>query len=163
LAFGRFDQTRVGGAFLGIGHGVGGRFCLAARRALARFAGLTDLGLVTGAVGGLFLLAQAFIAFAVAFGLTVAILLLLLFAGLFDLAHRFGEHPGIMFGVLRKVFSSDAVARQLGIAVQLIILFDDLLRRAAHLAIGARAVENPVDDIAARGSIVVAVLIAPRP
>ena len=85
------------------------------------------------------------------------------FAGLFDLAHRFGEHPGIMFGVLRKVFSSDAVARQLGITVQLIILFDDLLRGAAHLAIRARAVENPVDDIAARGSIVVAVLIAPRP
>ena len=95
--------------------------------------------------------------------LTVTVELFLLFAGLVHFAHRLGQNTGIMFGVLGKVFGIDPVIGQLRIAVQLGVFFDDLLRRAAHFAIGARAVEHPVDDIAARRANVATFGIAPRP
>ena len=102
-------------------------------------------------------------AFAVTFGLTLAILLFLLFAQAINFALCLGQHPQIMFGVLRVVFRVHTVVRQLRIAVQLVVFFNDLLRRAAHLAFGAGAVEHPIDDATAGRAIVVAVLIAPRP
>ena len=82
-----------------------------------------------------------------ALGCVLLILLaLFLFGGQF--AVRFGQHPGVMFGVLRKIFGRNPVIRQLTVTGQLLIFFDDLLRRAAHFALGARAVEHTVGDIA---------------
>ena len=95
--------------------------------------------------------------------LTVAVELFLLFAGFVDLARGFGQQAGIVFGMLGKVFSIDPVIRQLRIAVQLRVFFDDLLRCAAHFAIRARTVEHAVDDIAPRGADVAGLDIAPRP
>ena len=69
-----------------------------------------------------------------------------LFGGHF--AVRLGQKAGVMFGVLQKVFCGNAVIAQLGIAGQKLILFDQLRRGAAHLAFGARAVEDAVDDVA---------------
>ena len=88
------------------------------------------------------------IAVARAIALTAARLLLtrLLFGGLF--AHGFGQKPGVMLGVLQEVFGGHAVIRQLGVPSQKLILLDDLLGRATHLAFGTRAVEHPVDNIA---------------
>ena len=99
----------------------------------------------------------------VTFDLAVPVELFLLFAGFVDLARGFGQNAGIMFGVLGKVFGIYPVVGQLCIAVQLGVFFDDLLRRAAHFAVRARAVKHPVDDIAARGADVAVLDIAPRP
>jgi hypothetical protein len=88
------------------------------------------------------------IAVARAIALTAARLLLarLLFGGLF--AHRFGQKPGVMLGMLQEVFGCDPVIRKLRVTGQKLILLDDLLGRATHLAFGTRAVEHPVDNIA---------------
>lgn len=83
---------------------------------------------------------------------TALLLARLLFGGLF--AHRLGQKPRIVLGMLKEVLSRHPVIRQLGIACQKLILFNDLLRRAAHLAFGARAVEDTVDDIAERARAV---------
>ena len=83
----------------------------------------------------------------IAFGLTVAVLAFLLFAPLVDLALGFGQKAQIMFGVLLEILHRHAVIAQLGVAGQLIVFVDDLLRRAAHLAFGTRAVEHTVDDV----------------
>jgi hypothetical protein len=72
---------------------------------------------------------------------------------------RLGQHPGVMLGVLLEILGGDTVARELRIAGELVVLVDDLLRRAAHLALGAGAVEDAVDDIADRP---VAVRLRPR-
>ena len=92
----------------------------------------------------------AIVAVAVA-GLAIAVLLelllaLLLFGGHF--ARRFGKHAGVMFSVLQEVFRSDTVVRQLCVTRKHLVFFDDLLRRATHLAFGAGAVEDAVDDVA---------------
>jgi hypothetical protein len=92
-------------------------------------------------------------------GLAVAVLALLLFAFRRLLAHGLGQHPRIMLRVLGKIFCGNAVMRQLRVAVQLIVFVDDLLRGAAHLTVWARAIENPVYNIYARGPVTV--LIAP--
>ena len=55
-----------------------------------------------------------------------------------------------MLGVLQEILSGHAVIAQLRITGQLLIFVDDLLRRAAHLALWARAVKHPIDDIANR-------------
>ena len=47
-----------------------------------------------------------------------------------------------MFCVLLEVFRRNAVVAYLGIARKLIIFLDNLLRRTAHLAFGAGAVET---------------------
>jgi hypothetical protein len=52
-----------------------------------------------------------------------------------------------VFGMLLEVFRRDPVARQLRIARKLVVFLDDLLGRAAHLALGAGTVEHSVDDI----------------
>ena len=93
---------------------------------------------------------------AVVLAVVLAALLIAALLGLtreFDL--RLVQHAGVMFGVLLKVLSRDPVARQLRIARQQSVFVDDLLGGAAHLALGARAVENPVDDIAERARTVV--------
>ena len=96
-------------------------------------------------------------------GLAVAILAFLLFAALIDLALRLGQKPQVMFGMLLEILHRHAVIAKLGIARQLVVLVNDLLRRAADLALGTRAVENPVDDIpdTAVGGIVAARLARP--
>ena len=71
-----------------------------------------------------------------------------LFCGHFAL--RLAQHAGVMFGMLEEVFGCHAVIRQLRIAGERQVLVDDLLRRAADLALGAGRVEDPVDDIAER-------------
>jgi len=86
---------------------------------------------------------------AVTLCLTLAVLGFLLFTFTINFALRFGQQTRVVFRMLRKVFSIHAVARQLGIAVKLIILFNNLLRRPANLAIRTRAVKNSVDDAAA--------------
>jgi hypothetical protein len=63
-------------------------------------------------------------------------------------AHRFCQHAGVMFGMLRKVFGGNPIIRSLRVPCQHLIFFDDLLGRATHFAFGARAVENTIDDIA---------------
>jgi len=82
--------------------------------------------------------------------LLIALLLLalprLLLGGKFAL--RFGQQAGVMLGMLVEVFGGDTIIRQLRVAREEDILFNDLLRGAAHLAFGARAVEDAVDDIA---------------
>ena len=64
------------------------------------------------------------------------------------LARGFGQHAGVMLGVLAEVFSGHTVVGPLGVTRQHLIFLDDLLRRTAHFAFGARAVEDAVDDIA---------------
>ena len=54
-----------------------------------------------------------------------------------------------MLSVLLKVLGCNTVIAQLCIAGQLVVFLDNLLRRAAHLTLGAGAVKNTVDDIAA--------------
>ena len=78
------------------------------------------------------------------------ILLILLAAFLLcrQFAVRFGQHAGVMLGMLREILGSNPVIRQLRIARQLLIFLDDLLRCAAHFAFGARAVEHTVGDVA---------------
>jgi hypothetical protein len=58
---------------------------------------------------------------------------LLLLGGQFAL--RLGQHAGVVLGVLHEVLGSDAVIGHLGVAREDLILLDDLLRRAAHLAL----------------------------
>jgi len=70
----------------------------------------------------------------------------LLFGGL--LAHRFGQHAGIMLGVLLEILSRNAIIAQLSIAEKLLIFLYYLLWRTTHLTFGAGAVEGAVDDIA---------------
>ncbi len=70
----------------------------------------------------------------------------LLFGG--HLTCGLAKKAGVMLGVLQEILAGHAVVGQLRIARQLLIFLDDLLRRAAHLAFGAGAVEDTVDDIA---------------
>ena len=53
-----------------------------------------------------------------------------------------------MFGVLQEILGGDPVIRQLCVTGQLLIFLDDLLRRATHLALGTRGIEDTVDDVA---------------
>ena len=66
------------------------------------------------------------------------------------LALRLAQHPGIVFGVLKEALLGNPVVRQLGIARQRQVLFNDLLGRAANLALGTRRVENAVDHVPKR-------------
>ena len=53
-----------------------------------------------------------------------------------------------MFSMLHEIFGGNAVVGQLGITGQKLIFFNQLRGGAPHLAVGARAVEDAVDDIA---------------
>ena len=61
---------------------------------------------------------------------------------------RLAQKPGVMFCVLQKILCRHAIVRELRITRKDQILLDDLLRRATHLAFGAGAVEDAVDDVA---------------
>lgn len=94
--------------------------------------------------------------------LTFAVLAILLVASRVLFALRLGQQPHIMLRMLLKVLSRNAVVAQLSIARQLVVFINDLLRRTAHLTLWARAVENAVNDIANRATIVVTVRFRPR-
>ena len=68
---------------------------------------------------------------------------------------RLAQHSRVMFGMLQKGLLGHAITRQLRIAGQGQVFFDDLLGRATHLAFGARAVEDAVDDVAQRAALAV--------
>ena len=53
-----------------------------------------------------------------------------------------------MLGMLLEILGRNPVIGELGIARQLVVFIDNLLRGATHLALGTRAVKHPVDDIA---------------
>ena len=52
------------------------------------------------------------------------------------LAHGLGQKPQIMLGVLLEILGRNPIIAQLRITRELIVLVDDLLRGAAHLALG---------------------------
>jgi len=81
-----------------------------------------------------------------------------------DLALCLAKKTQVMFGVLLKILGGHAIIAQLCVAGQLIVFFDDLLGRATHLALWARAFEHPVDDIDARPvvAVVASVAFVPR-
>src|SRR5690606_7336130 len=85
--------------------------------------------------------------------LVVAALLAL--ALLSHLLLRLAEHPAIVLGMLKKALGGDTVTRDLGITRQRLVLFDDLLRGAAHLAVRTCALKDAVDDIAHAPALVV--------
>ena len=88
--------------------------------------------------------------------LVVLAALLALLPGIHLLLRR-GEHPGIVLGVLLEVLDGDAVAGELRVAGELIVLLDHLGRGSAHLALGAGTVEDAVDDVAALRAVAVLV------
>src|SRR5690606_30874341 len=58
------------------------------------------------------------------------------------LALRLAQHPRVVLGMLEEVLLGHAVVGQLRVAGQHQVLVDDLLRRAADLALGTRGVED---------------------
>ena len=70
--------------------------------------------------------------------------------------HRFSEQALIMFGVLEKILGHDPVIRGLRVPRHGEIFFNNLLRGAAHLALGPVALEYAVDVIAIRPPIAAA-------
>lgn len=76
----------------------------------------------------------------------LAALTLFLLGG--HLTHRLTQEAGVMLGVLHEILSGNTVIRELGIPCEELILLDDLLWRAAHFPLRARAVEHAVDDVA---------------
>ncbi len=86
--------------------------------------------------------------FAVPFGLAFAVLAFLFVAALVHFALRLAEQAQVMFRVLLKVFGRYAIIAQLRITRELVVFLYDLLRRAAHFALGAGAVKHAVDDVA---------------
>ena len=72
--------------------------------------------------------------------------LVLLALGL--LALRLAQHAGVVLGVLQEALLGHAVVGQLRVAGKRQVFFNDLLGRAAHLALGTRGIEDAVDDIA---------------
>ena len=110
-------------------------------------------GLLPALVAAALLLTAALLAAA------LLALLVLLLAGV-DLLLRGGEHTGVMLGMLLEVLDRDTVARQLRVPRKLVVLVDDLLRGAAYLPLGAGAVEDAIDDVAALRTVVP--VLAPR-
>ena len=77
----------------------------------------------------------------------------------FLFAHGFGQHAGIVLGMLLEVFHRHAVIGELRIARERLVFLDDLLRRSADLAFGPGTVEDAVDDVADRAPVI----LVPRP
>ncbi len=161
--------ARIAALFGGLFGGVFGRVLILTRLTLA---GL--VALVARLIAALFpalipalitrLVALALLRLLlITLGLAVAILAFLLLAALIDLALRLGQKPQVMLGMLLEILHRHAVIAKLRIARQLVVLVNDLLRRAADLALGTRAVENPVDDVpdTAVGGITTARLARP--
>ncbi len=92
-------------------------------------------------------------AIAVRLGLAAIVAVLAGLVELLALGHfllRLAQHSRVMLGMLQEGLLGHPVTRQLRVARQRQVFLDDLLGRAAHLAFGARAVEDAVDDIAQR-------------
>ena len=66
---------------------------------------------------------------------SIALLAAFLFGG--KLAVGFGQKPCVVFCVLQKILSGNAVVGQLRITGKKLVFFDQLGRGATHLAIGA--------------------------
>ena len=64
-----------------------------------------------------------------------------------------------MFGMLEVILRRHPVAGDLRVAGQRLVFVDDLLRRAAHLAVGSGALEHAVDDVAHAAALVVVIVI----
>src|SRR5690606_29308917 len=142
--FGRLDQADRCLTALGRVDGCHPRGCNLPIAGIAPFtvaltARLPLIGtavVVSGLVLGLVLLCGLLFALL----LPVRARLLLVFVALLVLAllnHlllRFTEHPAVVLGVLKEALSGNTVARKLGITRQRLILFNDLLRGAAHFA-----------------------------
>jgi hypothetical protein len=112
---------------------------------------------------------SAFIALrtiAIALGLALAVFaLLLLTLGVLialgvQFLLRFAQKTQVVLCVLLEIFCRNPVVGQLRITCQLVVFFNNLLRRAAHFALGARTVEHTIDDIADRVGAVSVRLIA---
>ena len=105
--------------------------------------------------GALLLVAVLLAAIAVRLGLAPIVVL----AGLVKLlafGHfllRLAQHPRVVLGVLEEALLGDAVAGELRVTGQREVFLDDLLGGAAHLALGAGAVEHAVHDIAQRALV----------
>ena len=100
-----------------------------------------------------------FATFAIALSLSLTVVALLLFAPHLLFTLRFTQQAQIMFRVLLKVLCRNPVVAELRVASQLIVFLNHLLRGAAHLALGAAAVKDAVDDITAALLLPVAVLL----
>ena len=87
---------------------------------------------------------------AITVDLAVPVLAFLLLSLGIHLLLGFAQKSQVMLSVLLEILGCDAIIRQLRITRQLVVLFNDLLRRTAHLALRARAVEHAVHDIADR-------------
>jgi len=77
-------------------------------------------------------------------------------------ALRLAEKAAVVLGMLEIALGGDSIAGHLRVTREGLVLVDDLLRRAAHLAVGARALEHAVDDVAhaVAALIVVVVVVA---
>ncbi len=84
---------------------------------------------------------------------------LLTVAPLLARAHRLGKEALVMLRVLEKALGGDPVVQGLGIARQGKLFVHDLLRCAAHLALGPGAFEDAIDV----GAVGPAIAAAPRP
>jgi hypothetical protein len=89
----------------------------------------------------------------------LAVLAILTDALLGLIALRLSEHPGVVLGMLQEALGGHAVAGQVRVTRQRLVLVDDLLRGAPHLAVGACALEDAVDDIANVAPLVVVVIV----
>jgi len=74
-------------------------------------------------------------------------------------AHRFAQQTRVMLGMLLEIFGGHAVARQLCVARQHLIFFDDLLRRSPHFTFRSRAVENTVDHTGGWSAVLILILV----
>jgi len=96
-------------------------------------------------------------------GLVIAVMLRIRLApGLFLGVQGRDQNALIVLGMLQETLFHDAVVRGLRIAGQREILVDDLLRRAADLALRSRAVIDAVDiDAAATATAATLAVAAP--
>src|SRR5690606_22130556 len=91
----------------------------------------------------------------IAIGIPIALAIIV--TGLMVLLLAFGlltlcltQKTGVMLCVLKKILLSHPVIGELGITGKRKVFFDDLLGRAAHLALGSRRIKDTVNDIAQR-------------
>ncbi|SDZ12738.1 hypothetical protein SAMN05444004_106134 [Jannaschia faecimaris] len=91
--------------------------------------------------------------------LLVALLLVALLLPRVDFLLRSGQHTGVMLRMLLEILDCHAITGQLGVTRQLIVFIDDLGGRTAHLAFGAGAVEDTIDDVSATLLVSVTVLV----
>ena len=82
-------------------------------------------------------------------------LVLLVLAFGIGVALCLGQKPRVMLGMLLEVLARHAVIREERVTRQLRVFVDDLLRGAAHFALGTGTVEDPVDVIGGRAVTVI--------